>query len=114
MSIHSTAEEVTEGVRAGVNADVVHWSEQTVEALKNMPEMRSVVSQIIRKVQEEHPEAKWMFGLDQDREGFQLTIYSTSIEWDIYALVRTIVADEIQDRLGLYLMIFPLDDAPKT
>ena len=112
MSIFSTVEAVSGGVMDGVLNAISQWSGQTSEALKDLPRLRELVSQILERVKEDHPEAKWSFGMGQDRESWQLTVYSDSpSSWDILDLVRPIATEETFEGLGLYLANVGLEEA---
>lgn len=63
LKAYSTVDQVGQGVEEGIDGAVSQWGQQIADAKKNTPRLKELVAQIIRKVQEERPEAKWNFGV---------------------------------------------------
>ena len=112
VATYQTVEEVDEGVQVGFCEAISYWAGQMSEAVENLPRLRDLVSRIITQVLEEHPEAKWSFGMHQDGERWQLTVYSNDpSSWHIFDVVRPMITDTTLEDLGLYLINVGLEEA---
>ena len=104
------AEKVKEGVQDGVIESIRHWSGQITRTLRVLRSLQTYSVTIIQRVQEEHPERQWSFGMHQDGVGHQLTIYTDPTDWDFDGLVEPIISLSVRERIGLYVVLLHLND----
>ena len=110
--VFSSEEEGSTEVQEGVGDAITHWSEQTIEALKNQRKLQTLVSRIIRRVKEKYSEAKFGFGIGQDEEGWELSVYTNSnSSWQVRDWVKKGINETDLERLGLHLVPLGLDQA---
>ena len=91
-NVYSTAEEAEQGVDTVVNENVIHWSQQVVDALKNRPNLKALVARIFKGVKAENPEAKWKIVGAEDDDGWEMTIFSNASSSTIRNITRPIIA----------------------
>ena len=109
MRTFSHPDQVNLQFRRGVDEAVIELSTQLSEALSNREAMELLGRQVFTRVKASYPEAKGSIGRHQDGELFQLTIYASSTDWDLDALVSDIAgADELK-QLHLILILQDLE-----
>jgi len=112
VSVYSEVSEAGASVSEGVFEALSQWATQGAEAVANLDPLKEVVEQIVEKVKEHYPEAKFDFGIGQDGEGWQLTVYlDAPASWDIMDLVRPLLTERSEEHLGLHVIPAGLEEA---
>ena len=108
---YSEVSEAGESVFEGVFEALSQWATQGAEAVANLNALKEVVEQIVNQVKEHYPEAKFDFGIGQEGEGWQLTVYlDAPASWDIMDLVRPLITERAEEQLGLHVIHAGLEE----